>query len=361
MSDFSINKFGNNYPKDNTNIKKDKKEVELNLLTLNTQLLPDFVFAGNSVLENLKKVSRIPETIVNFDFVGLQETFSDISQLLDKPKSDLDKIKKYTSDDKIDFSELKQIEKIFDNKNKLENFKDRHREDNGNLVLQDSGLTVFSKNKIVEKDFKQYSWSTGSDSFSRKGVVFTRVSIPDIGYVDIYNTHLQANYGNSDSSSKLFDNYKKGKTNFIENIIVSAYEPLKKYNNSLYPSIQMSQVDEISEFIKKNDKGYPTFIMGDFNMEEGSKEYNYMMSKLGFNDSFRNFTNEKGYTFVPGENPNIKDKGKPERLDYILFKNGNNSKIDIVESKVTHKDKVDGEVVSDHYGVNTKFKITKNN
>src|SRR5690606_12549295 len=115
-------------------------------------------------------------------------------------------------------------------------------------ILTNSGLSTLSKYQIVEKEFKPFTYSTGSDSLAQKGVVFTRINIPEIGNIDVYNTHLQA--ANSKKDSKLY----KFIGNFIPGFTWSNVE------------IRKSQNRELIDFVNKNDVGNPTFLIGDFNM-----------------------------------------------------------------------------------------------
>jgi sphingomyelin phosphodiesterase 2 len=68
-----------------------------------------------------------------------------------------------------------------------------------------SGLLISSAFPIIERSFHRFNDSNPffkvreGDWWAGKGVALARVELPDgIGFVDFYNTHAQAGYGNSD-------------------------------------------------------------------------------------------------------------------------------------------------------------------
>lgn len=248
--------------------------------------------------------------------------------------------------------------------NVIENVKDvlpySHRETDSNIFpdfdLTGSGLTALSKHEIIKTDFRQFPDLDGSDNLSNKGISFTRVNVEGVGPVDIYNTHYQA----GDVVTNRID----------ETLLNNLPEPLKNaYNNIIEKTLTAKQKIRLDSnklmenFINENDKGYPTFITGDFNMPENSQEYYDLVKRLGVKDSFRvpNGKDVPGYTNDPNTDHYVDKNETPFRLDYIFYKDGENVKVEVENSKVVNDKPVDGVLPSDHFGVRTNFKLKKTN
>ena len=106
--------------------------------------------------------------------------------------------------------------------------------------------------------------------------------LPEVGPVDVYNTHYQAQEG---------------------------YEKIRIYDNSV-----------MADFVKQHDKGYPTFLLGDFNSAPDSPEYKDLMSRLPLRDAFaeRN-PGAPGFTIDPSVNTNVPKEEPTQRIDSLLW------------------------------------------
>lgn len=109
-----------------------------------------------------------------------------------------------------------------------------------------SGLLISSAFPIRELSFLRFTDSnpfyrvTEGDWWAGKGVALARVELPDgIGFVDVYNTHAQAGYGNS------------------------AYEIVRK-----------NQMTELAEFVNRSHTGNtPALLVGDMNCRVGRDDF----------------------------------------------------------------------------------------
>ncbi len=117
-----------------------------------------------------------------------------------------------------------------------------------------SGLFLMSAFPIKEAYFHRYTQSNPwykfweGDWWAGKGVGMVRVELPDNGgYLDFYNTHVQANYG-----------------------------------IARYRLIRGAQLLEMAQFINDTRTGTsPAFLVGDMNTHMGSDEMNAALAKCG--------------------------------------------------------------------------------
>ena len=161
-----------------------------------------------------------------------------------------------------------------------------------------------------------------------------RINVPQIGNVDIYNTHYQAT--------------------------IQA-EDLRVMDNK-----------EFSILFAKNDVGNPTIATGDFNFsnydetDKTSKSYTDFMRRFNPIDTFRvTHPGLPGFTNDPKVNPYAAKDDKQQRLDYIfafpehrgVTTRDVNYKIEVVESKIMFTEPVRGKFLSDHFGITTTFRF----
>jgi endonuclease/exonuclease/phosphatase family metal-dependent hydrolase len=128
----------------------------------------------------------------------------------------------------------------------------RHERD---IILGD-GLALLSRYPIVETKRLVFSCRPSAlrlyqgESVANKGVMFARLETPK-GELDVYNTHVVANYGQS----------------------------------SPYRAFRLTQVFELAEFIRATSKDRPFILLGDLNTGPGERAYGVLKDLLGLNDA----------------------------------------------------------------------------
>lgn len=256
--------------------------ASLKLLTFNT-----FGKPGLLGKDEKRRMRLIGPAISGYDVVGLQETFTRHSATMGK----------------------------------LSGFAHQQWFDNGSLLKLGSGLYTVSRYRILESDFARFEKAKTWDWFANKGVAFTRLDVPGVGPVDVYNTHYQA---------------------------VAKYGEIREHDNSVLEAL-----------VNRHDAGHPTFLMGDFNMKPDSPEFNDLMRRLSPRDGFREANpDEPGYTSEPG-NLYKKDDGAPKRIDYIFALPNANWDIRFDRAAVAMRELVDGVQLSDHWGVEAQVTIRR--
>ncbi len=188
---------------------------------------------------------------------------------------------------------------------------------NGGPFKIKSGLTTLTNHRILATDFAPFKKATDADRWAAKGVLFTRVQVPGVGPVDLYNTHCQANDGN---------------------------EAYRLHNNEV-----------LGALMRRHEAGNPTFVMGDFNYTPSAKEYQNLVQGLGLRDAFTEANpKDPGYTYSP-ENSNIKAKETPTRLDYIFVTGGTRFDVDVSKASRAMTQTFDGKHASDHFAIHGQF------
>jgi endonuclease/exonuclease/phosphatase family metal-dependent hydrolase len=283
------------------------KTFTLDVLTLNTYLLTTPIPLGQKIPE---RSARISKSIQSHDIVSLQEAFFNGS-------------KKIAEDNKKEYP-----------------YQNRQTKEKS---ITNSGLTTLSRYKITERDFKPFSFSAGTDALAHKGILFTRLQAPGFGYIDVYNTHYQAGHG--------FDD-KKWYT--------PLYKLLPNYTDKISKNdIKMVSNMDFERFFQKHDKGYTSIFMGDFNFSEDSDLYADLVKRLNLKDSFRvKNPDDPGYSSDGVLNPYKHDNNR-SRIDFIFYRPGKNQQVDVLGSRLSHTKPINGMFVSDHFGVNSKLKITE--
>jgi exonuclease III len=268
--------------------------VDLNILSYNVWGLP------NPLTKNLKeRMIKLGTALNGYDIVNLQETFSD-----------------YT--DEFILKKLNYTTKI--------------RWNNSTFLSLGSGLSSMSKFPLKKKNFKKFIECATFDCNANKGILFTRVTVPNLGDVDIYNTHYQA--------------------------------------EDKYEDIRISANKTLQEFIKENEVGNLTIITGDFNYplldntDSTSKAYKDLKNRLNVIDTYRVANpNDPGFSH-DGRNNEYAGEDPPERLDFIFVLPENrlkdkrsNYKVEILSSKIVFNTPYQGMFLSDHFGINTKLRV----
>ncbi|MCG2661372.1 MAG: hypothetical protein L6437_14135, partial [Kiritimatiellae bacterium] len=109
-----------------------------------------------------------------------------------------------------------------------------------------SGLLISSAFSITERSFLRFKDSnpfykvTEGDWWAGKGVALAQVKLPDgIGFVDFYNTHAQAGYG-----------------------------------NPAYKIVRKNQMTELARFVNRSRTGItPALLVGDMNCKVGRDDF----------------------------------------------------------------------------------------
>ena len=182
------------------------------------------------------------------------------------------------------------------------------------------GIMIFSRYPIVFQEKIIYRQANNWDYFSDKGAIFARIELPSGKQFEVVLTHAQA-----------------GKDYHVE---------------------RKTQLEQMQELVAKNSTG-PTFLMGDFNVNDALDEYNVMMNIFQHpRDLFRTLHKSPGYTSNGDENP--LSGGKPKRIDYIFMNDPNNQariKKCLVNKFPMQNPVEDAKFMSDHYAVEATVEI----
>lgn len=256
---------------------------------------------------------RIGKSLSEFDIVGLQETFSkDTNAIYDTARAGGTHF---------------------------------HRFRPTNRFITNSGLTNLSKYPILKEEFVPFKYAAHADALAKKGVAFTRVDVPGIGPVDIYNTHYQAQ--------------SDGNPNFVGKLMMKLTGFFLPGFDMPRDLIRIHDNQTLIKFVKDNEQGYPTFVMGDFNTKDHKSLYHNLLRELNLKDSFREANpNDPGYTSDGKTNPYKDNVNSRNRIDYLFYKPGQQVDVKLTYSTVAFDKPIEGKVVSDHYGVHSRFDLT---
>lgn len=190
----------------------------------------------------------------------------------------------------------------------------------GGILRQSSGLTMLTSHAVIAHDFVAFDKATAADRMAQKGVLYMRIQVPGTGPVDVYSTHFQARGGDG---------------------------PIRQHD-----------VDTMVKLVKQHDQGYPTFIMGDFNMVATSPEYKSLVSQLDLRDVYAEaHPGDVGATSSPA-NTNHKPTDNPSRIDYIFARRNDRYDVAITDAVVGMTQTFGGKNASDHFSVIGQFHIT---
>ena len=121
-----------------------------------------------------------------------------------------------------------------------------------------------------------------------------------------------------------------------------------------------TQANFLMDFVNRVDQDHPsraTIVAGDMNFSLSTSTqgiYDTFLSN-GFTDSYREVNTDPGYTFAMEENPYAPDNpGSPRRIDFIFVRGDD---LQISSSQVVF-DGINGDYVSDHFGVLTEITAT---
>jgi len=194
-----------------------------------------------------------------------------------------------------------------------------------------NGLMFLSRYPMVEKKFIEYSaYTRWFEFFANKGALMVLIETPN-GSVNVFNTHL-------------------GSGNHINDI-----------------GSRTIQARELQRFIERFPNRRPALLLGDFNFNPFSTEYqsfsHWMLGRYdeGPSDTFRQrHPNEKGFTFhvERSSDPRPSIHNRDERIDYIfsLTSKSSRSALELAESRVVLN--FPNPRLSDHCGVLSSFVLT---
>lgn len=189
----------------------------------------------------------------------------------------------------------------------------------GGLLKLNSGLYTLSTHTVIKHDFAPFRKAATWDRFATKGVLFTRIRVGGLE-VDVYNTHYQAE---------------------------DPYVDIRLHDNAV-----------LAELVAKHDVGNPTILLGDFNFEPDSIEYQDLHARLKPRDAFAEKHPDKpGYTSDPSKNPRLSKNERAHRIDYLFVLPRDKWAIAIDEAEITLNQAVQGLYLSDHFGVRGRFRI----
>ncbi len=279
--------------------------LEIDVLSLNTFALPAPL--GKDIAA---RSERIGKSLAGYEIIGLQETFSKDSRYLAIG----------TESAGIQVSRYAPAERR----------------------LLNSGLTTLSTYDILESDFQAFSYASHADALAQKGVSFTRLQLPEGQILDVYNTHFQAMSDKAEAPHE-----KLGLK--VMSLLFSGYDMPRD-------DIRAHDAEVLKAFVESKDAGHPVIITGDFNTQESDALYEVLKTSLGVSDAFRELNPEDpGYTSDGKTNPYKSNPDKRKRVDYIFYRDGQALDLKPVQSQVVFDQPIEGLMVSDHYGVHTRF------
>jgi|GEM_PF-1597762 len=186
-----------------------------------------------------------------------------------------------------------------------------------------SGLLIISKHPILFTSTMVYSLCDGVDCLSRKGVLFARIRVDNVGEVDVFTTHMNAA---GDDAGRAF------------------------------------QVGEMADFVQRHhNPALPLVLLGDFNFERGTAPDTLLSARLGVNDAHDEYVSEHPeltpyqraqITSDPKTNSNVPAGNKPKRIDFCFFKS-NRLRIETERSGMAFDTSVAQRFLSDHFAVLT--------
>lgn len=287
----------------------EKNTVHIDVLSLNVFGLPAPL--GQNVAARAAQIGR---TLSAYDLIGLQETFGNQTDTIAET---------FRQTGGSGYARFQPQQKR----------------------LLRSGLELFSRYPLLQTDFVSFSLSSDSDALARKGVAFVRVLIPNIGPVDFYDTHYQAEDDRPASDPR---------------------QKLRQLIGSFWPgfdmghdSLRLHDNEVMSAFVARHEQGYPTILLGDFNAGDDSPVIPDLLKRLSLKDVFREMhPDDPGYSSDGELNPLRRSRTR-HRHDYTLYKSGLRVSLRPLSSALVYNRP--GEIVSDHFGLHTRFALRLQN
>lgn len=205
-----------------------------------------------------------------------------------------------------------------------------------------SGLVIISRYPILQTDFWPYVAAGNAiainhgDFFAGKGIAWARIDSP-IGSVDVFNTHLHANYRH---------------TFFTVPPKVSVDLAGTQVPNDDTAACRIAQIVQLAQTVQQASSGGSGAVVlaGDLNGKPHSLEMQLLLALLPqLHDCWlaanTSAAEEEGFTCDAPGNSFHSYKQVPERIDYIL------SSLPVVRSDVALKRTPAGVSYSDHFAV----------
>jgi|GEM_PF-1115679 endonuclease/exonuclease/phosphatase family metal-dependent hydrolase len=315
----------------------------LRVMTYNTWLLPEVLELSSTMKDKDLRVSNMPEHLASTgsDIIALQEVWTSCSasSLIDEMTG-------------LGYSFHAQLQK--------QTWSDLFR---GRGCFIGNGLLVFSKYPISERmDQLTFPVYTRLDEYlTLKGAIHLEVLVPELGWIDFYNTHLGA---------------------------ISYDDRLNDFNFSELTAHRL-QMNYLTQFIRDTRRHPIQIIAGDFNqdshpweptllahnLDKDTENYSHFIGSLALIDTFREMNGHKNeqYTYDKIRNPYVRNgkfsKAPSETEDYI-FITRDQSRLRINQSQleldypIHRKDGASAALgsspessffLSDHFAVKTAF------
>jgi endonuclease/exonuclease/phosphatase family metal-dependent hydrolase len=196
-----------------------------------------------------------------------------------------------------------------------------------------SGLIVISKYPIIESHFEKYTDCADLECTAGKGALMFRVEVRPGVELDCYATHTNA-----------------------------------WQDQSL---VRTGQLLQLVGMIENYSIGRPVLILGDFNSEYRSTNYDEFKGNLFLHDSYQEYVDSRpdatpserdGFSFDinrnPWATPSISHEDHPQRLDYVFYRDTYELRMRVTESGLAFTEPVrEDKPLSDHYGVTTLFDL----
>lgn len=192
-------------------------------------------------------------------------------------------------------------------------------------VRQGAGLLLLTRHRITYADRIVFDTCWDTDCLARKGVLYARVRVPEIGEVDVFDTHLQA----ADAQW-----------------------------------VRLKQIDQAIRFVRRyHSPSRPAIFLGDFNAAPDSPEYARIRSELSMRDAHREYiegspdadpVERDGFTDDPLRNTNLEGEGyAPQRIDYAWIRGAEQLDLRVAHSRLLFDRpwNATGAPLSDHFGV----------
>lgn len=187
---------------------------------------------------------------------------------------------------------------------------------NADLWRQPSGLMVLSRFPIVETDFMPFPGLAPPDLLANKGVLFARVQHPEIGYLDLYNTHYQSRQQPDAANIRIHSN-----------------------NATL------------KQLLLKHHQYHPTIIGGDFNAIPGNPEHQDLLQALPLIDTYLMHPQQELARIVNSWPSTALSSRRARRIDYLFLLENALWDYQVLNSRMVFAEPWRGYLLSDHLGM----------